>query len=236
MSEKHPSSQAEQYVHPSSTGRFFLFNLASRNRALALLLALLGQILLTSLNANHHLLPSLYQAVVVLAAMFVAADSRRHLTIGLMLGIPAILASVIGDYYQHEVLRWMTYAFVTVLYLFIIRLMLGKIFAAQTVTLDTIGYALCTYILLGGIWMFFYAPVAALDPEAFSQPITLDGASPGSTLIYFSFVTLTTLGYGDISPVSPIARSLAILEALTGTLFIAVLISRLIGAYSSRDK
>ena len=52
-------------------------------------------------------------------------------------------------------------------------------------------------------------------------------------MTYFSYVTLTTLGYGDIVPISPLARSLAVLEALTGVLFLAVLISRLVGSYRS---
>jgi len=85
-------------------------------------------------------------------------------------------------------------------------------------------------VLIGSIFTIFYVPVVVFDPQAFSQPIIQNSSSPGSILTYFSFVTLTTLGYGDISPVSPIARSIAILEALTGTLFLAVLISRLVGA------
>jgi len=82
--------------------------------------------------------------------------------------------------------------------------------------------------------MLFYAPLAAYDPDAFTRPIVQEGSDAGVTLTYFSYVTLTTLGYGDISPVSPWARMLAILEALTGTLFLAVLISRLVGTYRSR--
>ncbi len=230
------SSQEDQYVQVDKSNEFFLFALGGRSRALVLLLALIGQILLTSLAINDLFLTSLYQAAVVLAAIFVAADSRRHLTIGLALGIPGIIMSLIGDFYPSEGLTWATLLVITLLFLFIIRLMLEKIFKAPEVTLDTIGYALCTYILLGSVWTMLYVPVAAADPQAFSQPIIQAGSHPGATLVYFSFVTLTTLGYGDISPVSPLARSLAILEALTGTLFLAVLISRLVGAYGSRRR
>ncbi len=234
MSAEQPNNQTEQYVNAKGDSRFSLFGLTGRGRATVLLLALIGQILLTSLNANQYFLPSLYQGVVILAAMFVAADSRRHLIIGLSLGLPGIAITIIGDYHPHIILSWLAFVVISSLYLFIIRLMLMKIFKARVITIATIGYALCTYVLLGSVWTLFYAPVAKLDPQAFSQPITEgDG---GATLIYFSFVTLTTLGYGDISPVSPLARSLAILEALTGTLFLAVLISRLVGAYSSQRK
>ncbi len=236
MSSDQSRSQQERYTHPGAQPDFFLFRLAEHNRALVLLLALVSQILLTSLGANRYFLPGLFQGAVVLAAVVVAADSRRHLIFGLALGVPAFVLSVTGDIVHHRLLGWITYFLVVVLFLFIIRLMLIKIFRAQTVTLATIGYALCTYILLGTVWTLFYAPAVELNPEAFSQPMDQPGSTPGAMLVYFSFVTLTTLGYGDISPVSYLARSLAIIEALTGTLFLAVLISRLVGSYSSQKK
>lgn len=233
MADDNGTHDMDRYRASQPTGRFFLFNLAGRSRALILLFALIGQILLTSLGTHRSFLPAVYQAVVVLASILMAADSRRHLRTGMALGIPALALTLTGGLARSEALSWLTYVVVVLLYVYIIRLMLEKIFNAKDVTLDTIGYALCTYVLLGLIWTLFYAPLLTVDPAAFSQPITQQTGSPGATLIYFSFVTLTTLGYGDISPVSEVARSLAILEALTGTLFLAVLISRLVGAYGA---
>jgi len=166
----------------------------------------------------------------ILAAIIVAADTRKHLYIGLALGIPSIVFTVFDFSSHSEALGWLNYSFIVAMYLFVIRMMLIKIFNTKEVTGETIGYAVCTYVLIGSIFTIFYVPVVVFDPQAFSQPIIQNSSSPGSILTYFSFVTLTTLGYGDISPVSPIARSIAILEALTGTLFLAVLISRLVGA------
>jgi hypothetical protein len=213
-----------------------LFAIAGRNRALVLLLALVAQILLTSLDIGNYLLPGLLRAVVVIGTVVVAADSRRHLQLGLVLGVPSLVLAVVTDYVPFGIVDWIGYGFTVALFVFIIRLMLQKIFRAQVVTLDTIGYALCTYVLLGTLWTLFYAPLAVVNPDAFSQPVADPDGHAGASLIYFSFVTLTTLGYGDISPVSPLARSLAILQALTGTLFLAVLISRLVGAYGSRQE
>ena len=149
------------------------------------------------------------------------------------LGIPSMILVIMVYVLHDHVLDWFTMAFLLALYLFIIRLMLIQSFNAKVITLNTIGLALCTYVLIGTVWVLFYTPVLALDPNAFSQPITNEGEA-FNTLNYFSYVTLTTLGYGDISPVSNIARNLAVLEALTGTLFLAVLISRLVGSYVSR--
>ena len=72
-----------------------------------------------------------------------------------------------------------------------------------------------------------------MDKDAFLFHVVNEEISLQNNLAYFSFVTLTTLGYGDIVPVAPLARSLAVLEALTGVLFMAVLISRLVGSYKS---
>jgi hypothetical protein len=131
--------------------------------------------------------------------------------------------------------NYAAYILILVLYLYVIRLILNQVFRSPEVTVNTIAMALCCYMLLGQMWMLFYAPLAANDPNAFTQPIVQQGSDAGLTLTYFSYTTLTTLGYGDISPVSDWARSLAIMEALTGTLFLAVLISRLVGTYRSQE-
>lgn len=89
-----------------------------------------------------------------------------------------------------------------------------------------IAGAVSVYLLLGLIWARFYQVVELLSPGAFRVP---EGESLSSaTLTYFSFVTLATLGYGDISPVNLVARDLAILEAIMGQLYLVILISRLV--------
>lgn len=74
-----------------------------------------------------------------------------------------------------------------------------------------------------------------LTPDSFQFVMTDNSrrAMDDSNAFYFSFSTLTTLGFGDITPVSRVARTLAIMEAATGTLYLAILISRLVGRYSS---
>jgi hypothetical protein len=89
-----------------------------------------------------------------------------------------------------------------------------------------IAGAVAVYLLLGLIWARLYQVVELASPGAFRVPA---GESPNSaTLAYFSFVTLATLGYGDIAPVSIVARDLAVLEAIMGQLYLVILISRLV--------
>jgi hypothetical protein len=210
-----------------------LFRIATESRAFVLLFALLFQILISAFDFKLDLIPFFTRAGTILAAVFMCADRKKHLVVGLSLGVPSLFLLYLTRGPQFEYLDYVTYAFVLALYLFILNLMLKQIFRAKQITLDTIGMALCAYVLIGSLWILFYTPVLALDPNAFSQPIGSDESATMHNLMYFSYVTLTTLGYGDISPVSRIARALAILEAVTGTLFIAVLISRLVGSYAS---
>ena len=106
-------------------------------------------------------------------------------------------------------------------------LVLEHVFREGPITADRVRGAVAAYLLLGLVWTFGYILVDRFSPGAIQ-------ASGGSTLknnahfAYFSFVTLTTLGYGDTVPVLPVARSLAIAEALVGQLYPAILIARLV--------
>jgi hypothetical protein len=228
-------SQQGQNVDPVQ-GEVRVINiLLHKSRAFLLLVAMFLQILLSPIGYPDSILPLIMREFIVLAAVFMVADTRRHLTIGLSLGIPSFIMLLISNGTVTPVTDFIAYIMVLALYLYVIRLMLNHVFTAKVVTVNTIAMALCIYVLLGQVWMLFYAPRAAYDPGAFTQTIVQEGSDSGITMTYFSYVTLTTLGYGDISPVSPMARSLAILEALTGTLFLAVLISRLVGTYRSQE-
>lgn len=96
--------------------------------------------------------------------------------------------------------------------------------------------AVCVYLLLGGMFVALYGMAETIAPGSI-----VDGGNPGAPigwqrLIYFSYVTLATLGYGDVLPVSPWTRSLATLQTVIGTLFLAVVIARLVGLYAAREK
>jgi hypothetical protein len=138
-------------------------------------------------------------------------------------------------------LRWMTHVVSGVVIemadalsgLVCLGLMAGvvgiQVFRKGPITAHRIQGAVAVYLLLGLIWGFAYELMLILVPHSF-HPADM-GDNPAvltSHLIYFSFVTLTTVGYGDITPAHPIVRSLAILEALVGQLYPAILIGRLV--------
>jgi Ion channel len=120
---------------------------------------------------------------------------------------------------------WVQGTNVVSLLLFLV-VVLTQTLRAGPVTFHRIQGAIAAYVLLGMIWAYAYALLALLRPGAFSGPI--NPADGPRAWFYFSFVTLTTVGYGDVLPVHPVARSLAILEAVTGPLYLAILVARLV--------
>ena len=92
------------------------------------------------------------------------------------------------------------------------------------------------YLLLGLLWAAGLRCGRPPQPGAFALPAAAGGAGPrwtASSAFYFSFITLCTVGYGDVAPVSKVARMLAVTEAITGLFYVAVMISRLVAVYSS---
>jgi hypothetical protein len=110
-----------------------------------------------------------------------------------------------------------------------IRFLLIKIFFEQKITTDTIRGGVAVYFLIGILWALLYSLLLLFDSQSFSiePPIVF------IDLLYFSFTTLSTLGYGDIAPLSGVARNLAVLEAIFGQLYIAILIARIVGLHST---
>jgi voltage-gated potassium channel Kch len=112
--------------------------------------------------------------------------------------------------------------------------LLRFILRTKRVDANVLCAGISVYLILGLLWGLAYTFVAQVNPNAFSFT-TRSGTAPvmaGFTAIYFSFTTLMTVGYGDITPAADVARMLALLEAMTGTLFVGVMIARLVSLYS----
>ncbi|MFP3866803.1 MAG: potassium channel family protein [Desulfobacteraceae bacterium] len=113
----------------------------------------------------------------------------------------------------------------------LLAVVIAQVFRAGQVTPHRIRGAIAIYLLLGGLWAFMYQVVALNIPQAFRLPEGLvvgDLDALRRELTYFSFVTLTTTGYGDITAVHPVARTLAMLEALVGQLYPAIVLAWLV--------
>jgi hypothetical protein len=130
---------------------------------------------------------------------------------------------------------------ITVLWLvYAVSIIIGHLFQRRDATIDTILGAVVTYLLAAVAFTLVFEIVELLQPGSFSG-LPAEARSHrtelGSSMLYFSFVCITTMGYGDIVPLSDIARPLAVLEGVFGQLYLAVMIARLVGLHiaTSRD-
>ena len=109
---------------------------------------------------------------------------------------------------------------------------LSRVLHHRRVTSETILGALCSYVLLGLMFAFVYLAVAALRDDPF---FVQDGVHQQSEYVYFSFVTLTTLGFGDLSPAVGLPQALVAIEALLGQIFLVTLVARLVTLWVRQD-
>jgi Ion channel len=157
--------------------------------------------------------------------------NQSRLLTGITVGIVILGASVlwVSRIYPASLLVQFSSAFSVLVFLLYVRIVLLVMFRQGPVSWSRIQGGICAYLLIGMAWASAFALVEQIHPGSFhfvSQPENIDELS--SKLIYFSFATLTTVGFGDVLPVYPFARSLAIAEAIVGQLFPAILIGALV--------
>ena len=111
---------------------------------------------------------------------------------------------------------------------------LDHVLFGRRMDLNRIVGAICVYLLLGLLFALANGLVYRFVPGAFNGIEATEVSTTGFTLLYYSFVTMTTLGYGDISPASPIARVLAYLSAISGQFYIAVLVAMIVTQYMNQ--
>jgi hypothetical protein len=172
-------------------------------------------------------------AYALLLVSGVRALGERKLTRRVLMPVAVTTLAVnLGSWVLPVPEPWVLGTSLLSLLLFLV-VVLGQTLRAGPITFHRIQGAVAAYLLLGIIWAHAYALVAHLRPGAFSGPVS--PADGPRAFFYFSFVTLTTVGYGDVLPVDPVARSLAMLEAVTGPLYLAILVARLVSLTVASD-
>ncbi len=184
---------------------------------------------------DGHLILSLLFSFVLLAAVFAVADHKRTLAIALLLAVPAITARWISQFRPDLVHPAVFLICTLILMAFVIAHLLRFVLRAPIVTVEVLCASISAYLMLGLMWTVAYWLVDQLTPGGAFSFNTNAGMQSinGFNGFYFSFITLSTVGYGDITPLSRMARWLAAMEAMTGLLYVAVLIARLVSLYSS---
>jgi hypothetical protein len=176
---------------------------------------------------------------IFLTAVFVfgvmSVSYKKHAaTIALILVIPVLIINWSSNFVEMDRLILLSDFLGVLFFIFLIRVILKNIFRQEEITREVIYGAIVVYLLMGLAWASTYRLLESLFPGSFHFPEYMLSAVR-NTMFYYSYVTLTTLGYGDITPVTAIARSLAVLEAIIGQMYIAVLMARLVGTYISQS-
>src|SRR5205814_2377808 len=178
---------------------------------------------------------SILLSLVLLSAVVAVADRKRVFFIALLLAIPAIGGRWTNHFRPDLIPPPVFLTAGLILIAFVVANLLRFVLRAPSVNVEVLCASISAYLMLGLMWTVAYWLVAQLTPGgAFAFNTNAGNQSMnGFTAFYFSFITLSTVGYGDITPVSRIARWLAATEAMTGLLYVAVLIARLVALYSA---
>jgi Ion channel len=173
--------------------------------------------------------------LVLASGVLAVGGSLKRLIAAIVLASPAVIGR-----WLHQFVPGLPHEYFLIPGLLFIAFVMGNllqfILQAPRVTAEVLCAGLSTYLLLGMAWMFAYLLVSERSPGAIN---IISGPDAGHALgtfdaYYFSYTTLCTVGFGDIIPASHVARTLAAAEGITGTLFMAVLIARLVALYSSQ--
>ena len=217
-----------------------LFHAIREGRFLYLALSLLGYLLLTPFLQDIlrlQLIYMLFMTAVLLTSVFAVSSDRRHTVTAAALAVPMLLLDWMAYIYPSKALS-LGANLVTLLFMgCVIVLILKFIFTTREVNRHVIFGAISVYLLIGFSWSILYSILENLSPGSFSQSPVSAASQPAdvpASFAYFSFVTITTLGYGDITPLTRKAQSLAVGEAIIGQIYMTVLIAWLVGLYVSR--
>lgn len=175
-------------------------------------------------------------SLALISAVVAVGGRRRSLVVAILLVLPASVGRWLHHFYPEHV-PLAAYLVPSMLFAgFVIGHHLWFILKAPEVDSRVLCAGISTYLMLGLLWAFGYVLLASLNPRAFAFS-DLPGAGKsmtGFTAFYFSFVTLCTTGYGDIAPVSAVARMAAVMESITGVFYMAILLSRLVSLHTAR--
>jgi len=223
----------------ASSSRHFVSHLPLLQRRFFLLfVCLLVYLILYPFTQHGSLVFRLFGSAVTLLSIYAISYRHTFTGIGFLLALPALWQRIFlpGDGHAVAILSTLlTFVFDV----FIVVLIFRRVFDKRAPPdAESIFGALCIYLLAGFSFASLYSMVATVQPHAFYLDPTsnLRTVPDRFDLIYYSFGTIVSLGAPGITPVSDQARSLSVIEALLGLLYLAVLISKLMSAYTSRPR
>lgn len=208
---------------------------------LFLLLALISQVVLYPLlqtQAHGKAALAAVDWVILVLALRAARASGAQSRLGYVLLVPAMALNAVVAFWPGPVLLILSFVFQAAFHAFVIVCLLRYILLDDDMTLDELYAAASLYVLMAFAFSFVLAGVEQLSPGSFyiNPANNPDGQVGWWDLVYFSFTCLTSVGFGEITPVSDFARSVVMVEQMSGVLFLAIVISRLISLHGARRR
>lgn len=185
---------------------------------------------------SADLIETMLMTLVLLVAVVSIADRWRAL-VGIVLVAPAVIGEWLNYWWPNEMLIYVVTRAAGLLFIgFVVVELLRFIVSAPRVNAEILCAAVAGFLLSGFAWSLAYSLLDRLDPNSFVFTVSSKGSHSmgGFVSLYFSFITLSTVGYGDIVPASGAARMLSMVEAMFGMFYMATLVARLVSLYSSK--
>jgi voltage-gated potassium channel len=208
-----------------------------RWRHLALLISILLLFTVAPFVVSHKdgvIILDLISTAVLVAGSYALSERKHVFLIAILLSALSVAGTALAVAFRKKWALLISHAIILVLIGFFCVTILAYVLRRGRVNSDKIFAAICVYMLMGYGWSFVYSILVELQPHAFVAPTDVgvhDFVARLLQLRYFSFMTMTTVGYGDIVPHSPLARTLAALEAVMGQFYLVVLVGRLVGLH-----
>jgi len=170
----------------------------------------------------------------LIATVATVGRSRLSFVIALLLATPAVWFQYLGLWHDDDLELARSWMLSAALYLVAIVYLLRYVFQPRIMTQDKLFGAAAAYLLIGVFWAYLYAIVGFFHPSSYmvlGQP----GRLVYADALYLSITVLTSTGFGDVTPLTRAARGICMIEQITGSLFIAILIARLAGVYPPKE-
>jgi voltage-gated potassium channel len=206
-----------------------------RINALLLLLVIFPVFIIPALppQFSSYLYPPFFTAIFLCAAFAIRGLRKKVFYVALLLTILFWIAHLVNNIILELTLRTLQICFFALMVFMLVK----SVSSVKTVTKTVIADAITAYLMLGFAFSLLVTLVATITPDAynFSHEGIYTTAQYDSIRnnIYYTFITYTTTGYGDILPLSPIAKSLAIFIGITGQLYIAIIMALLVGKFTA---
>jgi hypothetical protein len=208
-----------------------------RNRLVYLLvfvLLLIASLPLDEILYEFGIILDIVWTAILIAAISAISQKRHYTVVGTLTAIPVVVSIWTRYFYKSHWLMLVGAICGFAFFVFMIIIILSFIFNQKKVTGDLIAGAAVVYLFMATAWTNIYRLIETIQPGSFAIAQT-QSLTANSPFLYFSFVTITTLGYGDIFPVTTAAKSCAILEAVVGQLYLVITVAWLVGVHVSQS-